>query len=196
MDSVGRPPHNPRVGPADTHALVQGARGGDDVARGELLERLRPRLVLWAASRMSADLRSKVEPEDMAQEILLALHKSLDRFEGADGRAFFAWMFRVAENRIRDTVDHFGAKKRQRILPASFSQTSPSAAVARSEAVVRLQEAIETLPEDYRRVIQLRRLEERDTAEVAELLDRTENAVRILYCRALKALRVAMPDSL
>lgn len=193
---MSRPPHNPRVGPADTHALVEGALGGDDVARGELLERLRPRLVLWAASRMSADLRSKVEPEDMAQEILLALHKSLDGFQGPDGRAFFAWMFKVAENRIRDTVDHFGAKKRQRIQPVSFSQTSPSAAVARSEAVVRLQAAIETLPEDYKRVVQLRRLEERDTSEVAELMDRSENAIRILYYRALKALKAALPDSL
>ena len=35
-----------------------------------LLERLRPRLVLWASARMSPGLRAKLEPEDAAQEIL------------------------------------------------------------------------------------------------------------------------------
>ena len=35
----------------------------------------------------------------------------------------------------------------------------------------------------------VRRLEERDTADVAKEMDRSENAVRVLYCRALKALK-------
>jgi len=30
-------------------------------------------------------------------------------------------------------------------------------------------------------------------SEVAERMDRSENAVRILYCRALKALKTALP---
>ena len=32
------------------------------------MERLRPRVVLWCANRMSEKLRSKTHPEDMAQE--------------------------------------------------------------------------------------------------------------------------------
>lgn len=35
----------------------------------------------------------------------------------------------------------------------------------------------------------LRRFEQRDTDEVAELMERTEDAVRILYFRAVRALR-------
>jgi DNA-directed RNA polymerase specialized sigma24 family protein len=41
-------------------------------------------------------------------------------------------------------------------------------------------------------VLQLLRLEERELPEVAAIMERSENAVRILYCRALKALRARM----
>jgi RNA polymerase sigma-70 factor, ECF subfamily len=176
----------------ETESLVEKTLEGDGEARGELLERLRPRLVLWSASRMSPTLRAKIDPEDMAQEILMALHKAIDDFEGDPGPAFRGWLFRVAENRIRDAAKHWNAAKRKTITRRPFTQTSPSGAAARKEAVTRLREAMDKLPEDYRRVIQLRRLEERDTDEVAELMERTENAIRILYFRAVRALREGM----
>lgn len=177
-----------------THELLSGALEGHQGVQGELLERVRPRVVLWVASRMSPALRAKVEPDDVAQEILLAVHKSWDGFRGSTERSFFAWLFRIAENRIRDQVDHFGARKRQAVPLLSFSQTSPSTRAARAELVVRIQEALQHLPDDYRKVIQLVRLEERPVPEVAELMDRSANAVRVLYCRALKAMRAKMVE--
>ena len=42
--------------------------------------------------------------------------------------------------------------------------------------------------------LELRRLEEREISEVATAMDRSENAVRILYCRALKALKQFLDD--
>lgn len=178
----------PPVSLAATTQLLHAALDGEDEARGALLERLRPRLVLWVATRMSPALRAKVEPDDVAQEVLLAVHKSLDRFDTRDQRAFFGWLFKIAENRIRDLVDHFGAQKRQTPEPRSFSQTSPSMAARRREQVERIARAVEVLPPDYREVIRLRRFQELETPQVAAIMDRSENAVRILYCRALKAL--------
>lgn len=175
-----------------TRALIRPALQGDQSATGALLERLRTRLVVWAAGRMSPALRAKVEAEDVAQEVLLAIHKGLPAFEGGDERAFFGWVFRIAENRIRDLVSHFGAQKRQPVLRTSFSQTSPSMAAARKEELARVVTAIEALPEDYRTVIRLRRIEHREVAEVADLMGRSANAVRVLYCRAIKALKEAM----
>lgn len=177
----------------DTIALVKRARDGDESARGRLLEHLRPRLVLWCSSRMSPALRAKVEPEDLAQEVLLALHKGLDQYDGSPGRAFYAWMFRVAENRIRDSAEHFGAQKRRsHPLPNPPSQTTPSMFAVREESFARLRRAVEQLPDDYRTVIRLRRFEELDVPVIAEQMGRTPNAVRVLYCRALKALKKQM----
>ena len=183
------------MGREETKGLLNRAMEGDELARGDLLERLRPRFVLWATARMSRKLREKVDPEDIAQEVLLAVHKSLDRFEDASGGGFLPWLFKIAENRIRDAAEYHGALKRQPGPPRSFSQTSPSSHARRTEAVGRLKIAIGLLSEPHQEVIRLRRLEERETAEVARLMDRSENAVRILYCRALKELAQRMPDA-
>jgi RNA polymerase sigma-70 factor (ECF subfamily) len=179
-----------------TRHFIRPALDGDESAAQALLERLRPRLVLWAAGKLSRALRAKVEPEDVAQEVLLAVHQGLPSFEGrgaagepGDDRAFFAWVFKVAENRIKDLADYHGALKRQPGLLVSQSQTSPSQAALRNEDVARVARAVEELPDDYREVIRLRRFENLEVAEVAELMQRSPNAVRVLYCRALKALK-------
>lgn len=178
-----------------TAMLIDGALRGDVDAVGALLERLRPRVVLWATSRMSRDLRSRVDPEDVTQDILLAVHQGIGTFTGTDPRAFLAWVFRIGENRIRDAADYHGAAKRQPAPPLSVSQVSPSMGVARAEEIERVRAAIDRLKDEHREVIRLRRLEERPTAEVAALMGRSETAVRILYCRALKALRAELPDA-
>jgi len=166
-----------------------GALDGDDRARSELLDRLRARLVLWTTTRLSRGLKAKVEPEDVVQEILLAIHKGLDRFEGDDDRAFLGWVFTIAENRIRDMADHFGALKRQEKARDAREPTTPSQHAMRNEMAVRVREALTRLAEPHQEVIRLRRFEERDVSEIAQRMGRSENAVRILYCRAIRALR-------
>ena len=56
------------------------------------------------------------------------------------------------------------------------------------ERVDRVRGALTDLPDDYQEVIRLRRIQELSCAQVAEIMGRSENAVRVLYCRALKAL--------
>jgi RNA polymerase sigma-70 factor (ECF subfamily) len=182
------------VGSDETQALVHSARDGDDAARGRLLERIRPRLVLWCTSSMPPSLRALYDPEDVAQEILVAIHGGLSSFRGSDTRSFHAWIFKMGENRIRDLLDYTGAQKRQLPRAVSFSQTSPSGAAMRAETANRLHAAIDSLPDDYRTVIRMRRMEEREVPDIAQAMGRSENAVRILYCRAIQALRAALGD--
>jgi RNA polymerase sigma-70 factor (ECF subfamily) len=164
------------------------ARSGDEEARERLLANLRPRLVLWASSRMSPKLASRISEEDVAQEILLALHESLPQFRGGDAATLRAWVFTIAENRLRDLARSANALKR-RTVPMQRSQTSPSGAAMRAEARASVHEALPRLKEEYRTVIRLRRIEDLDTAETAERMMRTPGAVRVLYLRAIRALR-------
>jgi len=177
---------------AETMGLLTRARGGDGSARENLLEHIRPRIVLWIAARLFRDLRLHMTPEDVAQDVLLSLHRALAAFRGEDMKSFYAWVFRIAENRIRDLVVHHQAQKRQRTPGIAVTQTTPATASIRAEAVLRVRAAIERLSDDHRRVIQLRQLEEREVPEVAAIMGRSDNAVRILHCRALKALREQM----
>lgn len=139
---------------------------------------------------MSPQLLKNLDPEDAAQDILLAIHKDFRSYQGPADRSFFKWVFVIAENRLRDLVDFHGAEKRRTIEPVTApGQTSPSQAAVRQESVVRLREAISHLPDDHRTVVGLYKLEGREVDDVAQIMGRSANAVRILYCRALKQLR-------
>jgi RNA polymerase sigma-70 factor (ECF subfamily) len=180
------------MGTADTTGVLTLAFDGGDRELGDLLERIRPRLVMWASARLSPALRAKVEPEDVVQDVLTAVHRDFRAFTGREPGAFFKWVFTIGEHRIRDLVDHFGALKRRLPEPQSFSQTSPSTAASRSEQVRRMMEALQRLSEEHRQAIVLLRIEERPASEVALVLGRSENACRILLCRAMKALAVEL----
>lgn len=193
-----------RVATSETARLLDVALAKDPAALGHLLERLRPRIVLWAAARLTRSLRARVEPDDVAQLVLLAAHEGFSRFAGRTQPQLLAWIFSIAENRIRDLARHFGAAKRDaeegiaaEILGARtqerFSRTSPSQVAARQEALRRMHEAIERLPEELRDILRLRDLEMRDYKEVVDRMGLASvGAARTLRCRALIALRSEM----
>lgn len=172
-----------------TQRLLLAALAGGVAEIGALVERLRPRLVLWCAARMSKDLKARMEPEDAAQEILLAVTKDFRTYHGPADRPFFKWFFTVADHKLKDLADYHGAQKRQTPDAHARSQVSASMAAALREGVGRLRAAIDRLPEEDRLVVRLYKLEGLDVGEVAGVLRCSENAVRIRYCRALEKLR-------
>ena len=182
------------VGVGETARLLGAAINGEATAREALLARFRPRVVLWIAARLSAELRAKLEPEDIAQDVLLSIHRGLDHAELRDASAFLAWAFTVAENQIRDAARHFGAKKRQTVEPRSAVYVTPSSVASRQEEVSRMRAALERLPDAYRDIVRLRSLEERSYRECGDLLGRSEAAARVLHCRALAQLRSELED--
>ena len=66
---------------------------------------------------------------------------------------------------------------------------SPSAEASAREQAEALQRALARLPEDYRRVVVLRYREERSFAEIGMLMDRSADAARKLWARAMERLR-------
>ncbi len=175
--------------------------GGDDVAWGSLLERLRPRMVLWASSQVSGALRGRIDPEDLAQEILAALHASRAEFRGRHVEQLFGWAFSVARHRAADLAKHFAAAKRvERPLQRTATPTSPSGAVARSERAASLlratAEALARLTEDDRAIVRLAVLEALPYEQVAEALGTTVGAARVRKFRALEALKRAFGPEL
>jgi RNA polymerase sigma-70 factor (ECF subfamily) len=59
---------------------------------------------------------------------------------------------------------------------------------AAREAVSAAWQAVSRLPEDRRRAVVLRFVDEMSTAEIAAILGRSEGAVRVLLHRALRAV--------
>jgi len=102
-----------------------------------------------------------------------------------------AFLYRIARNLV---TDHYREKGRAQIVSAEYvsiidpREDVEEAAVLKSDLnTIRL--ALVSLKEDYQDVITWHYLEDLSIPEVAKMLDRSEDATRVLLSRALQALR-------
>jgi RNA polymerase sigma-70 factor, ECF subfamily len=74
---------------------------------------------------------------------------------------------------------------------------TPSASASAREEAGAIARAIAGLPADYRRVIELRSRENLRFHEIGRVLDRSPDAVRMLWFRAIESLRreLVKPDA-
>ncbi len=166
------------------------------------IEEARPRLVLWVAARLGTRLRARIEAEDIVQEILLKAFEGLATFEPKHEHSLLAWLFTIAEHRIADLADHFGAAKRdgerEREIHSRIaaSQTSPSMRASREEQKELLWLAMSALSERHREILRLRRFEMLSNEEAGERMGITAKNASVLYVRAVEAMRKVMTGGL
>lgn len=127
--------------------------------------------------------------EDLTAEVFL---KALEAVKASVGWriSLSGWLYRIAHNLV---VDHFRRKPRQESLPLDerlmVAQDNSAPSLEKMFTQQRLRAAINRLTEDQQQVIILKFVEEMSNAEVAEILGKTEGAVKALQHRALTALR-------
>jgi RNA polymerase sigma-70 factor (ECF subfamily) len=188
------------AGSGDEAALLSALRAGDEGAYVRLVAEHGGRL-LAVARRL---LRSEEEARDALQEAYLQAFRALPRFEGQ--ARVSTWLHRIVVNAALMRLRRRKARPEEPIDPLlpSFRQDGHAAVefrswqesaeelLARAEIRARVRAAIDRLPETYRTVLLLRDVEELETAEVAELLGVTPNAVKIRLHRARQALRTLL----
>ena len=155
------------------------------------------------------ELRDHHAAEDATERIFMQALTGLPRFEEradsfiraggvgeaaaeipVDASTFRVWLFRIARNVVANE------RRRDRRRPvAPLEHASGLAAsddifesAAAREAGSAAWQAVARLPEDRRRAVVLRFVEEMSTAEIAEVLGRSEGAVRVLLHRALRSV--------
>jgi RNA polymerase sigma-70 factor, ECF subfamily len=169
---------------ADERLLVEAAQ--QDPARfAELYELNFERVYAYAVKRVS----SRAEAEDVTAEVFHQALANLKRFEWR-GIPFAAWLFRIAANLISDRWQRSG-----REVTCASEIDSAQVGPAEIEEVERratLFRLVNTLPEEQRRVVVLRFVEDKSIKEVAREVSKTEGAVKQLQFRALTNLRARM----
>ena len=169
------------------------------------LEQYRSYLLLLAGLHLDEPLRARFEPSDIVQQTLLEAHACRERIPTSpDERA--AWLRAMLANNLRDARRSLRRQKRDIARERSLDQpladsshrieqmlavdqSSPSRQAIRHEDLLRLADAIWSLPETQRQAITLHHLQGRTLAETARQLEKSEGAVAGLLHRGLRSLR-------
>jgi RNA polymerase sigma-70 factor (ECF subfamily) len=181
------------------------ARAGSREALGQALEACRNYLLHVANRQLDSELLAKGGASDLVQETFLEAQRDFAQFQGTTADELRGWLLRLLLNNALNFARHYrGTAKRQldreQALPADSpsaapgaglpAQTpTPSALAMAHEKAQAVEQALARLPEDYRRVIQWRYQEDRPFEEIAQLMQRSENAVRKLWFRAIERLQ-------
>jgi RNA polymerase sigma-70 factor, ECF subfamily len=169
---------------ADERLLVEAAQ--QDPARfADLYELHFERVYAYAVKRVG----DRAEAEDLTSEVFQQALQNLKRFEWR-GIPFAAWLFRIAANLISDRWQRSGREVADEAAIES-AQVSP-AEIEDIERRATLFRLVSTLPEEQKRVVVLRFVEQKSIKEVATEIHKTEGAVKQLQFRALTNLRARM----
>jgi RNA polymerase sigma-70 factor (ECF subfamily) len=190
------------------------ARAGDEAAFRELIEPYRAELQLHCYRILG----TVQEAEDLLQETLLAAWRGLELFDGRS--SVRTWLYRIATNRSLNALRARGRRPREvepiaeppaptrrgepiqlepypDALLDSVADTSPGPAVRYElkEAVgLAFVAALQHLPPRQRAVLVLRDALGFRAAEVADMLDTSEAAVKGALQRARAALATRLPS--
>ncbi len=185
--------------------LLAAARAGSREALGKLFQDCRPYLLVVAGRQLDPDLHAKGGASDLVQETFLEAQRDFARFAGSSEAELLAWLRQILLNnvgnfsrRYRDTDKR--AVSREVSLAGDDSehpsgravldpQPTPSSKAIEREQAESLHRALQRLPDDYRRVIVYRYLEGRSFDEIGQLMQRSAEAARKLWSRAMDELR-------
>ncbi len=136
-------------------------------------------------------LGGAADARDAAQETFLRAMKGLVTYDPS--RPAAAWVLSIAANLIRDRFrrhkpEPIEADDAPVVLP-------PDARLVRDEDRDRVLAAVGSLPFDLRIVVAMAFTQDRETAEIADALGISVNAVRIRLFRALARLRESLREA-
>jgi RNA polymerase sigma-70 factor (ECF subfamily) len=179
--------------------LVKQALNGNDSAYTELMNRYKKKVEI-IVSRLV-----KKEVEDLVQEIFTKAFTSLSTFKSEF--SFSTWLYKIATNHC---IDHIRKRKIStysldeeleleedtvhREIP-DWSKT-PDYELLRKEKNEIIHQAINSLPEHYRKVIILRHFEDKSYEEIAKELKLPIGTVKIHLFRARELLYKKLKDKL
>jgi RNA polymerase sigma-70 factor (ECF subfamily) len=170
--------------------LVGRFQAGEEGVFDELLARHEARLYAFVCTLVGTP-----EADDVMQEVVLAVYRSLPTFRGDS--SFSTWLYRVVAN----TCSRYRRRWRRRPLVLAFSECPPETLLAIPDAAPgpersaldaefheRLEQAIAALSPLHRAVVHLRYTEELSYQDIAEALDIPLGTVRSRLHHALEKL--------
>ncbi|MGD9720495.1 MAG: sigma-70 family RNA polymerase sigma factor [Pirellulales bacterium] len=195
--------------------LLHDARAGAAEPVGELLSLYRNYLLVLATTQFDRRLRRRLSPSDLVQETLLAAHRDFGQFQGQSEPQFLAWLRQILIHCLHRAIEtHLKTKMRDVRCEISIENLtvaldrstarlsellvdrapSPGAPLRQRESAVEFANQLAALRPQYRDVIILRNLRGLSFEEIADRMERSAGAVRMLWLRAVDKLKGVPQD--
>jgi len=173
----------------DEPGLVARAKSNPD-AFGALYERYAKKIYSYLYYRTG----NSHDAEDLTARVF---HRALVNLNGYTSRGlpFSAWLYRIAHNLVANWHRDRGRRQTLPLHEAvrqdwqALRAEAPEAQAETNEDQARLLAAIRRLPAERQQLIILKFVEQLSNAEIGQVMNRTEGAVKSLYHRTLLALR-------
>jgi RNA polymerase sigma-70 factor (ECF subfamily) len=169
----------------DEESLVRRAQQKDQRAFTELYEAYFDKIYRYVTIKIG----DKTEAEDMTQQVFLKALESISSFKWK-GTPFSAWLYRIAHNQV---VDYY---RRQGKRPDTLkddavvvSDSNPQQIAERNLDMEQVMSATRKLTDAQREVISLKFSGGLSTIEVANIMGKSQGAVKALQHSAIIALR-------
>jgi RNA polymerase sigma factor (sigma-70 family) len=163
----------------------------------------------YISRHLPHNVRPLIEPEDVIQDTVLSAFQRIGEFKPTESDAACRWLLTIARNRMISLARAAAAAKRgggcvvsedelqngsvvAMLSELAIYERTPSQSASRREIAVILERSLGALSDDYRRAVRLRYIKGHSLAEIAQLMERSEDAAQQLCLRGLRALRIAL----
>jgi RNA polymerase sigma factor (sigma-70 family) len=200
--------------PAES-ALLARACEGDHDALAALVQAHDPAVRAAIQRRFPQRWQALLSVDDVLQETYVDALLAIRRFRPASDRAFGAWLRKLAEHNLIEVIRALETSKRDgqvrrnhaaahgdsvdslySELARGVASGSPSRHLARADRDRVLNQALERLPEDYRKIVRQYDLNGRPMHAIAAEIGRSVGAVHLMRVRALARLRLVLNANL
>jgi len=188
----------PAGSPDPDAAFVRAIQAGDMAAFDQLVIKHKDKLfnmVYWF-------LGDYQEANDCAQEIFIKVFTSLKKFRFES--AFSTWLYRIAINTCKNRLKSSAFRWKKRTVPlenpesskeGNFSyeiqngSPSPSNELEKKEKIMRIQKAVNSLPQEQNRIIVLRDIQGLSYRKIVDITGQNLGTVKSRLARARMVLR-------
>ena len=181
-----------------TRSLLDRAQTGDERALEEILARYLPRLMRWATGRLPRAARDIVDTDDLVQDSLIKVVRTLGSIRDRNPGTFPAYLRKAVLYRLYDETRRAARQPGATRLNGNEPDPSPSPlddSIGR-ELASRYEAALLRLNDDDRAVLFLRIEMRMNYREMADALEKASaDAARMATNRAVVRLATEMRDA-
>jgi RNA polymerase sigma-70 factor (ECF subfamily) len=177
--------------------IIDAARNGGAEALNRLLRVAHVYLGILAVQETPEATTQKFDASDIRQESMIDVARGIHMFQGRS-REFFTWLRQIVRtNTIDQHRRHRKSAEREVVddlLLNNIHAPSDTDQLLHFEQRKQVEKAMSKLSEDHRAVLRLRVWERLKWEEIGQKLNRSADASRLLFARALDAVRGDLGD--